>query len=221
MPSLAWVIFVLLVLAAVIMSACALAKSGERGPRGYSGVDGNVGSNGTNGTNGVTLAAIGGTPNANGANIVGGVLSLEPANASFGGILTTSTQSIAGAKTFTTSIAGPVNTLDDGSGNQIIDGIISQQVQVITTGTAVASTGKGIVFIGGTTPTSYILPVSPTDGAGVVVKNSQAGSFIITSPIAGGILTTAGSNVTSLSIGAGAVESFHYVAANTQWFSYP
>lgn len=208
-------------IAAVVMSACALAKSGERGPRGYSGVDGNAGSNGTNGTNGVTLAAIGATPNANGANIVGGVLSLEPASASFGGILTTGTQSIAGAKTFTTSIAGPVNTLDDGLGNQIIDGLISQQVQVITTGTAVASTGKGIVYVGGTTPTSYILPVSPTDGARVVLKNGQSGSFTVTSPITNGILTTAGSSVTSLSIGAGVVETFIYVATNTQWFSYP
>ncbi len=51
-----------------------------------------------------TMAAIGSSPNANGATISGSTLNLEPASASFGGVLTTGTQTIAGAKTFSTSI---------------------------------------------------------------------------------------------------------------------
>lgn len=47
-----------------------------------------------------TLAAIGATPNANGATISGSTLNLQPASASFGGVMTTGTQTIAGAKTF-------------------------------------------------------------------------------------------------------------------------
>jgi hypothetical protein len=47
-----------------------------------------------------TLAAIGSSPNANGATITGTTLNLEPASASFGGIVTTGTQTFAGAKTF-------------------------------------------------------------------------------------------------------------------------
>lgn len=55
-------------------------------------------------TQGVTtLSAIGATPNANGATITGSTLNLEPASASFGGVVTTGAQSFAGVKTFTAS----------------------------------------------------------------------------------------------------------------------
>lgn len=57
---------------------------------------------GTN-TGDITLTAIGATPNANGASLSGQVLNLQPASASFGGIVTTGAQSIAGAKTFTSN----------------------------------------------------------------------------------------------------------------------
>jgi len=48
----------------------------------------------------ITLSAIGSSSNANGATITGSVLNLQPANASFGGVVTTGTQTFAGAKTF-------------------------------------------------------------------------------------------------------------------------
>jgi hypothetical protein len=47
----------------------------------------------------VTLTAIGATPNANGASLSGQALTLQPASVSFGGVLTTGTQEIAGTKT--------------------------------------------------------------------------------------------------------------------------
>jgi hypothetical protein len=49
----------------------------------------------------LTLAAIGSSPNANGATYTAGTFTLEPASASYGGVLTTGAQTIAGAKTFT------------------------------------------------------------------------------------------------------------------------
>jgi hypothetical protein len=49
----------------------------------------------------ITLSAIGSSPNANGATITGNVLNLQPASASFGGVVTIGTQTIAGLKTFT------------------------------------------------------------------------------------------------------------------------
>lgn len=52
-----------------------------------------------------SLGAIGSSPNANGATITGNTLNLEPASASFGGVVTTGTQSFAGAKTFTGAIS--------------------------------------------------------------------------------------------------------------------
>lgn len=52
-----------------------------------------------------TMGAIGSSPNANAATISGSTLNLEPASATYGGIVTTGTQTIAGAKTFTGSMA--------------------------------------------------------------------------------------------------------------------
>jgi hypothetical protein len=47
------------------------------------------------------LGAIGSSPNANGASISGNTFTLQPASSSFGGIVTTGTQTFAGAKTVT------------------------------------------------------------------------------------------------------------------------
>jgi len=57
----------------------------------------------------ITLSPIGSSPNANAATITGTVLNLEPASASFGGVVTTGTQTFAGAKTFQDQL-----TIDDG-----------------------------------------------------------------------------------------------------------
>jgi len=51
-----------------------------------------------------TMAAIGSTPNANGATISGVNLNLEPASATYGGIVTTGAQTFAGAKTFSPTL---------------------------------------------------------------------------------------------------------------------
>lgn len=52
-----------------------------------------------------SLTTIGAVPNANGATISSGVLNLQPADASFGGVVTTATQTFAGAKTFNNTTA--------------------------------------------------------------------------------------------------------------------
>lgn len=63
---------------------------GPPGPPGPPGADGIP----------TSLAAIGAVPNANGASLSGSTLNLQPANGSFGGVITTGTQTIAGQKTF-------------------------------------------------------------------------------------------------------------------------
>lgn len=73
-----------------------------------------------------TMAAIGGTPNANGASISGSTLTLQPADGSFGGVVTTGTQTFGGNKTFNGTIVmsgagGPrleVSTSSTGFGNR-------------------------------------------------------------------------------------------------------
>jgi hypothetical protein len=77
----------------------------------------------------VTLSAIGSTANANGATLTGQVLNLQPADASFGGVVTTGTQTFAGAKTFSSALTGTSATF---SGNVIFDttdrGLVSNTV---------------------------------------------------------------------------------------------
>jgi hypothetical protein len=63
------------------------------------------------------LAAIGSTPNANGATISGVNLNLQPANASFGGVVTTGVQTFAGAKTFSNDISVNENKFGRGAGS--------------------------------------------------------------------------------------------------------
>lgn len=60
-----------------------------------------------------TMAAIGSSPNANGASIAATTLTLQPASASFGGVVTTGTQTFAGAKTFSGDISA--NNLSGGT----------------------------------------------------------------------------------------------------------
>jgi hypothetical protein len=62
-----------------------------------------------------TMAAIGSSPNANGATISGSTLTLQPANGTHGGVLSNTTQTIAGDKTFNGVIvtAGDLNVGDD------------------------------------------------------------------------------------------------------------
>lgn len=62
------------------------------------------------GHNPITLAAIGSTPNANGMTLSTQVLNLEPASASFGGVVTTGIQTFAGAKTFSSQVTSTLAT---------------------------------------------------------------------------------------------------------------
>lgn len=59
-----------------------------------------------------SIAAIGSTPNANGMTFTGGVLNLEPADNTYGGVLTAGAQTIGGNKTFSgqTQFNGNIST---------------------------------------------------------------------------------------------------------------
>lgn len=76
--------------------------SGDTGPKGEKGDKGDFGDTGPSGL--TSVSTIGATPNANGLTLNAGVLNLEPASASFGGVVTTSSQTIAGAKTFSNAL---------------------------------------------------------------------------------------------------------------------
>lgn len=61
-----------------------------------------------------TMAAIGAAPNANAATISGVTLTMQPASASFGGVMTTGAQTIAGAKTFSGVLTANSNATVNG-----------------------------------------------------------------------------------------------------------
>ena len=64
----------------------------------------------------ITLSAIGSTPNANAATLTGSALNLEPASASFGGVVTTGTQTFAGVKAFNNNVGIGSSTIYNGGG---------------------------------------------------------------------------------------------------------
>lgn len=88
-------------------------------------------SNGTTATfqdaaGGITLAAIGSTPNANGASFSSGTLTLQPASASFGGIVLTGAQTFgSGDKSFGGKINAGSVPATQGALNTNQDGIYS------------------------------------------------------------------------------------------------
>lgn len=118
---------------------------------------------GTN-TGDISLAAIGASPNANGATLSGQVLNLEPASASFGGVVTTGTQTFAGNKTF--------------SNNVIITGDLTVNGTTTTINTTnLAVTDKNIVVNNGGSDAS-------AEGAGITVDRvSTDGSLIFDSAL--------------------------------------
>jgi len=93
----------------------ATGSTGNTGPTGATGATGNIGATGITGATGLTgptgatglignLTLIGNAPNSQGATLSGTELTLQPANASFGGVVTTSAQTIAGPKTFNNNV---------------------------------------------------------------------------------------------------------------------
>jgi len=91
-------------------------STGATGPAGATGATGATGPTGLTGATGATgsvgsVTAISGTSTANGATISDGNLTLTPASASFGGVVTTGTQTFAGTKTFTGNVVTNGNVI--------------------------------------------------------------------------------------------------------------
>ena len=106
------------------------------------------------------LGAIGSSPNANAATLAGSTLNLEPASASYGGVVTTGTQTLAGAKTFSGTVTltlAPVFT--DGPGSRAALGLGTAATQ--STGTS----GATVPLLNGTNTWANVqtFTLSPTE----------------------------------------------------------
>lgn len=124
-----------------------------------------------------SLGAIGSTPNANGASISGNTLNLQPASASFGGVVTTGAQSFAGQKTFMsgplingTILFGTDNTYDVGASGATRPRDLHIARNVFFAGTLTGGSGSDIGWQG----RSYLR--SPADGQ-ITMINSAANDF--------------------------------------------
>ena len=90
----------------------------------------------------ISLSAIGSTPNANGGTITANVLNLQPASASFGGVITTGTQAFEGAKTFNKDLIVNTITVGLGGGNNQYTTALGYNVLNANT-TGIQNTGVG------------------------------------------------------------------------------
>ena len=102
---------------ALARASISLTTTGSSGAATYDNTTGvlNIPQYSGGGGGSISLAAIGSTPNANAATLTGTVLNLEPASASFGGVVTTGTQTFAGAKTFSSAVTALSYNVFDGS----------------------------------------------------------------------------------------------------------
>jgi hypothetical protein len=120
------------------------------------------------GTVATTMGSIGASSSVNGGTINSGELSLTPADATYGGVVTTEAQTFAGYKTFNNNIQANSFVKAGGTSSQYLmadgttsDGLISRQTPVTTP----SSTSYGVyptevinTFITATTTTSLLLP---------------------------------------------------------------
>lgn len=133
----------------------------------------------------ISFGAIGSTPNANGASISSGVITLQPASSSFGGLVTTGTQTFAGNKTFagvtthtdSTAFAGVKLGSLAGGGTQSL--IINNAGQVSAVPVASYITGNRI-----SKTANYTITTSDygANGTLVVGVDATAGAVTITLP---------------------------------------
>lgn len=145
---------------------------------------------GTN-TGDVTLTAVGAAPSANGATLSGQALTLQPADATHPGVVTTGAQTIAGAKTFSSTIVGDI------SGNAATVTTNANLTGVITSvgnATSIAAqTGTGSTFVVQTSPTLTTPNIGAASGSSLSVSGQ------LTSTVATGTAPLVVSSTTRVS----------------------
>ena len=166
-----------------------------------------------------TMAAIGATPNANGATISGSTLNLQPADASFGGVVTTGTQTLAGAKTFSSSATfnAGVSVLGGGtfstaaSGMQLVGsstlfynaGISTSTPATLTTGVSSARFIVGTAAVGTFTSGTHPIIASTAFKPQTITNNGATVTNTATAYIEGTM--SGGTNNYALWVDAGEV----------------
>jgi hypothetical protein len=160
----------------------------------------------------ISLTPIGAVPNANGATVSGGTLNLQPANASFGGVITTGTQSFAGSKTFTGSVAALSmtqngnNVLDTTSANSAI--FNANKIQSVSVAATVPLLNQVLTFDGGSwqpqatqTPTGSANTIAIFNGSGNLSSDSTNSAYLGTSASLASGTASLGASALSVALG--------------------
>lgn len=148
-----------------------MGTTGRTGPTGIQGPTGSTGIKGDTGANGLTsVTTIGSSPNSNGMTLTGTVLNLQPANASYGGVITTGTQSIAGVKTMINDLTCSAN-INLSQGNTGIGTIMCNGKPLLFSDAA----SNNCVYVGGAG--SYGSSNSTCTAVGLNAMANSSGSF--------------------------------------------
>ena len=188
---------------------------------------------------GLTLAAVGSTPNTNGLTLTGSALNVQPADGTYGGVVSTTTQTFAGVKTFSSvpvaaGISAPTTSTLTLSGNRTDGGtnigvVIDNLVALTTAGAKIVSFQNheaekaSIDLDGNAIGTSFsatgAMP-SINSGAsigsifgtyyGLAAVNAAVGNYLL---ISDGTSTLLNANTTSIIFKIGNAECFHAEAA--------
>lgn len=128
----------------------------------------------------VTLAAFGSTPNGNGASLSGQVLTLQPADGTNPGGVSTTTQTLAGNKTFSGSTAiasnaASVATIGNASSTAVhrINGGLNVTTRTITANLTIDTTTTDyLIFCNQSGGITITLP-APTNGRILIIKDAS------------------------------------------------
>lgn len=146
---------------------------------------------GTN-TGDVTLGAIGATPNANGSSLSGQVLNLQPADSTFGGVLTAISQVIAGLKTFAAGVIAQTTFRTEG----VVETSIESNGTATGSNATLTTPTKEIVYLSNSSLVSIEGITAPSQAQKVTLLNRT------TNPVT--ILETTGTPANAIVTGTGA-----------------
>lgn len=155
-----------------------MVNTGTQTLAGNKTFTGTIGASNLSGTNtgDISLTAVGSTPSANAASLSGQALTLQPADATHPGVMTTGIQTLAGTKTF----SGDTNIANNAGSKATIGGSSSTAIHQING--AIQRTTKGV-------STTYTVDTTTTND--ILFVDTSGAAFIITlpTPTAGRVIT--------------------------------
>jgi hypothetical protein len=171
----------------------------------------------------IALTPVGSSPNADGATISGSTFTLQPANATMPGLVSATTQTFAGAKTFQlglTANSGPINLGTD-SGTDTIDIGTGGSGRLIALGNNLGTTeitqtvGTGGWLVDGSGGANFSIGPSITTGAITIGGTGQSGTLTLGSSNTANIVNIAnGTGPTTTNIAANSLAGSVNIGTN-------